>query len=77
MKPNSLSMRLLSPPNSLGPSPFARPAMPRGHSLLQDIVREFDLLDYCHASTVARTIAIINLIMRQVNKINTTIIRKL
>ena len=49
----SLSMRYLAPPNPLGPSPFARPAMPRGHALLQDIVSEFELLDYCHALTIA------------------------
>ena len=53
MKPNSLSMRFLAPPNPFGTSPFARPAMPRGHSLLQNIVREFELLDYCHACTIA------------------------
>ena len=51
--------------------------MPRAHALLQNIVSEFKLLDYCHASTVAGTIALINLIMRQINKINTTSIRKL
>ena len=48
-----------------------------GHALLQDIAIEFELLDYCHALTIAGTIALINPIMRQINKINKTTTRKL
>ena len=55
LKSSSLSMRYLTLPNPLGPSPFARTPMPRGHALLQDIVSEFELLDYCHVLTIAES----------------------
>ena len=55
LKSNSLSMRHLPQPNPLGPSPFARPTMSRAHALLQDIVSEFELLDYCHVLTIAES----------------------
>ncbi len=70
MEPTSQSMRLMPSPDPLGPSPIARAAMPRGHSLSNDVVRELELLDYCHAIKMARTIALINSIVSRVVKIN-------